>query len=157
MTAQKIKKSEFDKFNKCKHIETTWVNIKKDALEAKDANVMLYAFGGKNFLRFKLNNFTSLVSKGAVITLLDEDGNTYDLEVADTAIPDKGAGAVSFIGSAKLGVDVLATGDLDRLGDKLINAIRINSADGYIDYNLKKDNAEKLKKAYILFKNELDK
>lgn len=157
MSAQKIKKSEYDKFNKCKHIETSWVNVRKNVVDLKDVNVMLYAFNGHNFLRFKINNTEKVIPEGAVITLLDENGNTYDFTVYETAVPGQGKGATGFMASAKFGVDILSTGDLTALGNNLINAIRINTGDGYVDYDVKKDNAEKLKKAYQLFQKELDK
>lgn len=157
MSAQKIKKSEYDKFNKCKHIETSWINVRKNVMDLKDVNVMLYAFGGHNFLRFKINNTNTVIPEGALITLLDEKGNTYDFKVYETAVPGQGKGATGLMASAKYGVDILSTGDLTALGNNLISAIRINTGEGYIDYEVKKDNAEKLMKAYQLFQKELDK
>lgn len=155
--AQKITKSEFDKFNKCKHIETSWVNIRKNVMDLNDVNVMLYAFGGKNFLRFKINNTNTMIPQGAIVTLLSDNGETCDFSVSEAAIPEAGKGATSFMGSAKVGIDFLAEGNLDFIAENTIEAIRINTGDGYVDYDIKSGNAKKLNKAYVLFKKELDK
>ncbi len=157
MRAQKIKKSEYDKFNKSKHIETSWVNVRKNVVDLNDVHVRLYAFKGQNFLEFKINNFNTVIPEGSAITLLSENGDTCDFEVFETAFPGTGKGAVSIMGSAKPGVTVLSIGDLEFLEDNLITDIRINTSEGYVDYEIKKDNSQKLQKAYNLFKKELDK
>lgn len=156
MSAQKIKKSEYDKFNKTKHVETSWVSIKSD-LTGKDYNVSFYSFGGKDFFRIKINKCTTAIAEGSTVTILMDNNETYNLTVYEDAIAAPGNGATKLFGAALPGVDVLATGDLNIFSKGLVAGIRLNTVDGYWDVEVSGKKAKEIQKAYQLFVEELAK
>lgn len=156
MSAQKIKKSEYDKFNKTKHVETSWISLKSD-LTGKDYNVSFYAFGGKNFFRIKINKCPTAVAEGTNVIILLENGDTYNLTVFEDAIAAPGNGATKLFGAALPGVDILADGDLSCFDKGLADGIRVNTVDGYWDVDVSDKKAKEIQKAYQLFVAELAK
>lgn len=155
-TAQKIKKSEYDKFNKTKHIETSWVGLKSD-LTGRAYNVSFYSFGGKDFFRIKINKCTTAIAEGTNVTILMENGDTYNLTVYEDAIAAPGNGATKLFGAALPGVDILAVGDLTLFDKGLVDGIRVNTVDGYWDVDVSDKKAKEIQKAYQLFAEELAK
>lgn len=156
VSAQKIKKSEYDKFNKTKHIETSWVSLKSD-LTGKDYNVSFYSFGGKDFFRIKINKCTTAIAEGSTVTILLINGDTYDLAVYEDAIAAPGKGATKLFGAALPGVDVLSVGDLSVFDKDLVAGIRLNTVDGYWDVDVSDKKAKEIQNAYRLFAEELAK
>lgn len=155
-SAQKISKSEYDKFNKTKHVETSWVGLKSD-ITARQYNVAFYSFGGKDFFRIKINKCTTAIAEGTNVTILMENGDTYNLTVFEDAISAPGKGATKLFGAALPGVDILATGDLSIFDKGLVSGIRINTVDGYFDTEVSEKKAKEIQKAYQLFVEELGK
>ena len=155
-SAQKIKKSEYDKFNKTKHIETSWIGLKSD-LTGRDYNVSFYSFGGKDFFRIKINKCPTAIAEGSTITILMENDDTYNLKVYEDAIAAPGNGATKLFGAALLGVDILAVGDLTIFDKGLVAGMRVNTVDGYWDVEVSDKKAKEIKKAYQLFSEELAK
>lgn len=156
VSAQKIKKSEYDKFNKTKHIETSWISLKSD-LTGKDYNVSFYSFGGKDFFRIKINKCTTAIAEGSTVTILMDNDDTYNLTVYEDAIAAPGNGATKLFGAALPGVDILATGDLNAFNKGLVAGIRLNTVDGYWDVEVSDKKAKEIQKAYQLFVEELAK
>jgi hypothetical protein len=155
-SAQKIKKSEYDKFNKTKHIETSWIGLKSD-LTGKDYNVSFYSFGGKDFFRIKINKCPTAIAEGTNITILMENDDTYNLKVYEDAIAAPGKGATKLFGAALPGVDIFAVGDLAIFDKGLVAGIRVNTIDGYWDVEVSDKKAKEIQKAYQLFVEELAK
>lgn len=155
-SAQKIKKSEYDKFNKTKHIETSWVGLKSD-LTGRDYNVSFYSFGGKDFFRIKINKCPTAIAEGTNITILMENDDTYNLKVYEDAIAAPGKGATKLFGAALPGVDIFAVGDLAIFDKGLVAGIRVNTIDGYWDVDVSDKKAKEIQKAYQLFAEELAK
>ena len=155
-SAQKIKKSEYDKFNKTKHVETSWVGLKSD-LTGKDYTVSFYSFGGKDFFRIKINKCTTAIAEGTNVTILLDNDETYNLTVYEDAIAGPGKGATKLFGAALPGVDIFAIGDLSLFGKGLVSGIRINTVDGYLDTDVSDKKAKEIQKAHQLFTEELAK
>lgn len=156
VSAQKISKSEYDKFNKTKHVETSWVGLKSD-IAARQYSVAFYSFGGKDFFRIKINKCTTAIAEGTNVTILMENGDTYNLTVYEDAIAARGKGATKLFGAALPGVDIFAVGDLSIFDKGLVQGIRINTVDGYFDTEVSEKKAKEIQKAYQLFVAELAK
>lgn len=155
-SAQKITKSEVDKFNKTKTVETSWIGLKSD-LAGKSYTVAFYAFGGKDFFRIKINKCTTAIAEGTNVTILMDNGDTHNLTVFEDAIAAPGKGATKLFGAALPGVEILAVGDMSFFADGLVTGIRINTVDGYLDTEVSDKKAVEIQKAYKLFVAELAK
>ncbi len=164
--AQKIKVDEIDKFTKSRVVETSFEKI------VSDKNLM-GSYGGRlmkniwiafrrqnetDYLRLKwcTNNVMALADDADVI-LLDADGNTYTFKNCGFTVAGKGEGTVGAFGSALYGLNIYLTGDVCALEGKVITDMRINTTDGYMDFELGKKNGEKIAKTYAVFKAAVEK
>jgi len=164
--AQKIKTNEVDKFTKKRIIETSFEKIVSDNLLGstaggrltKDIWIAFRQVGDNTYLRLKwcTNNVIAL-AKDADIILLDSEGNTHTFKNTEFTIAGKGAGTVGFIGSAVYGLDIYMTGDCSELKGKVITDMRINTTDGYIDFEINKKASEKISKTLKVFEDAINK
>lgn len=164
--AQKIKVDELDKFTNSRVVETSFEKIVSDknlmgstgGRLMKNIWVAFRHQDGTDYLRLKwcTNNVLAL-SDDADIILLDADGNTYTFKNCGFTVAGKGEGTVGAFGSALYGLNIYLTGDVSALEGKVITDMRINTTDGYIDFELGKKNGEKIAKTYAVFKAALEK
>lgn len=160
--AQKIKVNEIDKFTKQQVIETSFEKIVSDksVLGSSGGRLMKniwIAFRKVNdneYLRLKwcTNNVLAMDSNADVI-FLDEEGNTYTFQNTDFTVAGKGEGTVGAWGSALYGLNIYLTGDCSALEGKVITDMRINTTDGYIDFELNKKATNTISKTYKVFKD----
>lgn len=160
--AQKIKVNEVDKFTKKQVIETSFEKIVSDksVLGSSGGRLMKniwIAFrkvGDNEYLRLKwcTNNVLAL-SKNADVILLDDKGNTYTFQNTEFTVAGEGEGTVGAFGSALYGLNIYMRGDCSALEDKVITDMRINTTDGYIDFELNKKAAATISKTYKVFKS----
>lgn len=160
--AQKIKVNEIDKFTKQRVIETSFEKIVSDksVLGSSGGRLMKniwIAFRKVNeneYLRLKwcTNNVLAMDSNADVI-FLDDKGNTYTFQNTDFTVAGKGEGTVGAFGSALYGLNIYLTGDCSALEGKTITDMRINTTDGYIDFELNKKATNTISKTYKVFKD----
>ena len=157
--AQKIKVNEVDKFTKKQVIETSFEKIVSDksVLGSSGGRLMKNIWikvGDNEYLRLKwcTNNVLAL-SKNADVILLDDKGNTYTFQNTEFTVAGEGEGTVGAFGSALYGLNIYMRGDCSALEDKVITDMRINTTDGYIDFELNKKAAATISKTYKVFKS----
>ena len=162
--AQKIKENSIDKFTKKQVVQTSFEKI------VSDKNIM-GATGGRlmkniwisfrleddtQFLRLKwCTNDVLALSENADIILLDQDGNTYTFKNTEFTVAGEGQGTVGALGSALYGLDIYLTGDCQSLKGKKITDMRINTTDGYMDFELNKKAQETISKTYDIFEKAI--
>lgn len=164
--AQKIKENSIDKFTKKQVVQTSFEKI------VSDKNIM-GATGGRlmkniwisfrlendtQFLRMKwcTNNVLAL-SEDADVIFLDKDGNTYTFKNTDFTVAGEGEGTVGAFGSALYGLDIYLIGNCESLKDKEITDLRINTTDGYIDFELNKKARGIISNTYEVFEGAVNK
>lgn len=160
--AQKIKTNEVDKFTKKQIIETSFEKIVSDknmlgstgGRLMKNIWIAFRKVGDNEYLRLKwcTNNVLAL-NENADIILLDKEGNTYTFKNTEFTLSGKGEGTVGAFGSALYGLDIYMIGDCSALEGKTITDMRINTTEGYIDFELNKKASEKIANTYKIFKD----
>lgn len=159
--AQKIKVNEVDKFTKKQVIETSFEKIVSDKSMLgstggrlmKNIWIAFRKVGDSEYLRLKwcTNNVLALATNADII-FLDDKGNTYTFQNTEFTVAGEGEGTVGAFGSALYGLNIYMRGDCSALEDKVITDMRINTTDGYIDFELNKKAAATISKTYKVFK-----
>ena len=159
--AQKIKVNEVDKFTKKHMIETSFEKIVSDGnimgstggRLMKNIWVAFEAIDSTTYLRIKwCTNSVLALSEDAKVMLLDKDGNTYTFKNTSFSVSGNGEGTVGMFGSALPGLNLYLYGDASKLEGKEINAIRFYTTDGYMDFDIKKQDI--ISELYTLLKEE---
>lgn len=159
--AQKIKVNEVDKFTKKQIIETSFEKIVSDksmlgSMGGRLMKNIWIAFrksGDNEYLRLKwcTNNVIALDANADII-FLDSEGNTYTFKNTEFTVAGEGEGTVGAFGSALYGLDIYMVGDCSALEGKEFTDMRINTTNGYIDFELNKKATKTISKTYKVFK-----
>lgn len=159
--AQKIKVNEVDKFTKKQVIETSFEKIVSDKSMLgsmggrlmKNIWIAFRKVGDNEYLRLKwcTNNVLALAANADII-FLDDKGNTYTFQNTEFTVAGEGEGTVGAMGAALYGLNIYMRGDCSALEDKTITDMRINTTEGYIDFELNKKAATTISKTYKVFK-----
>ena len=97
-----------------------------------------------------------LVSINSKVLFLDEEDNTHEFTISDYAT-GRGEGTVGALGMDLWGIRMLLSGDLSVFKKHIMISVRIYTTDGYYDYKIKKGAARKVREAYCLFEEEIQK
>jgi hypothetical protein len=147
LLSQKIKVDEVDKFTKLRVIETTFEKVSSDnsPLGTTGGRMMknvwagIKQVNGTNYLRLKwCSNKVFAMGEGAHVIFLDRQGETYKYENAEYTLSGIGEGTVGYVGSLIYGLDIYLLGDVTQLLQKEIDAFRIYTTDGYVDFDVTK-------------------
>lgn len=156
--AQKIKVDEQDKFTGLKEKRTSFEKIVSEPLitggqMGRNIWVAFQAFEDSQIpimIMKWCTNQVRAVDKGETVVFLDEDGNAHPYTNSEYTISSRGEGTVGAMGMDLQGVRLILTGDFSAFKDKKMTDLRIYTTDGYIDFKIKKSNANKLSKMYKL-------
>ena len=156
--AQSLKVDRQDKFTGFKEKRTSFVKIVSDPLimggqMGRNILVTFQTFEDSKIpimIMKWCTNEVRAIEKGETVVFLDEDGNTHPYNNSEYTISSRGEGTVGVVGMDLQGVQLILTGDFTSLKDKRMTDLRIYTTDGYIDFEIKKNNATKLNKIYKL-------
>jgi hypothetical protein len=159
--AQNIKVSKTDKFTKDKVVYTSYEKISSEAfIGTQTGKNIAICFGRENGLNMILMKWLTadsrLVSINSKVLFLDEEDNTHEFTISDYAT-GRGEGTVGALGMDLWGIRMLLSGDLSVFKKHIMISVRIYTTDGYYDYKIKKGAARKVREAYCLFEEEIQK
>lgn len=156
--AQHIKVDKEDKFTGIREKRTSFEKIVSDPL------IMGGQMGRNIWVAFTTienskvplmimkwcTNEVRAIREGETVVFLDEDGKAHPYNNSEYTISSRGEGTVGALGMDLQGVCLYLTGDFSPFKDKKMTDLRIYTTDGYIDFKIKKGNANKLNKMYKL-------
>lgn len=150
--AQKVN-VKVDDFTGEKVITTEWEKIYTGGMTGKNQTRVRFRHeNNRDYIEFRIfcDEVTSC-KKDAKILFKTENGiiETRNIEYA---LSEPGAWSPSGI-NKKLGIYLICTGDLSKLGTTTVQKIRITYSDGYEDLELKGKDAKVLKELFAAFKN----
>lgn len=156
--AQSIKVDKQDKFTGFKEKRTSFEKVVSDPLimggqMGRNIWVAFQAFENSKIpimIMKWCTNEVRAIDKGETVVFLDEDGNAHPCTNLEYTISSRGAGTVGALGMDLQGVNLVLSGDFSSFKDKRMTDLRIYTTDGYIDFKIKKSNANKLNKMYKL-------
>lgn len=156
--AQSIKVDKQDKFTGLKEKRTSFEKIVSEPLitggqMGRNIWVSFKTFENSKqpFMIMKwCTNEVLAIDKGETVIFLDEEGNTHSLNNSQYTISSRGDGTVGALGMDLQGVNLILNGDFSSFNNKRMTDLRIYTTDGYIDFKIKKNSANKLNKMYKL-------
>ncbi|MDP3352338.1 MAG: hypothetical protein Q8S44_01180 [Flavobacteriaceae bacterium] len=148
--SQKIETDKIDEFTNSHIKETSWEKIEIGYFRFRKINDTFYF----NFKYSNLNVFS--VSEGDKLILKLKDGSILDLMNSQYEISSIGAGAIGFLVSGAMGVNIyypITKSQLKILEEINVEKYRLYTSLGYTDTEMKTKNSEKLKKSAELILN----
>jgi hypothetical protein len=144
--SQKLEENEVDEFTGNSIKRTSWelLSTFKPYFRISKINNS-YTFQ----IKLMLGNVFS-IDKGEFLMLKLDNDSIVKLPNLEYAITCTGCGAVGYLGSGAQGIHVkyiLHEEAREKLKKHLVTKIRIYTSDGYVDYDTKKKNAQKIIKA----------
>lgn len=152
VNSQEIVKNEIDDFTGNRIIETSWEKLAWGLGVPSGIYTRIRSVNGTMILDMKyMIDGAVVIGKGDKLMFLDENKKTYEVHSIDTYLGEKGGGAIGLAGSAVWGIYAKYTGDLGFLNTtSTIQKIRIYTAKGYYDKEIKKKYQNTLQELYKL-------